>query len=233
MSLGGLVLRALIAGLVIAALAAITALLGGDWSDTHWRVVGTSLGFSLFTALGASGDALRRKAHGWRMAFGALTTGIAILAFALLLAAIWIDSESESMWTAWGIAGLTSLWGSHASLVLAAQQPGDRRLVKALTWTSIVAATFDTLVGNLAVAGVGDPGDAFLRFLGVVIVITVLTTALPPIIRRLAPRSTDAFGREPELADALTAIARRLEQEPVDARREAAALRELAERARG
>src|SRR4051794_22789384 len=141
MSLGGLVLRALIAGLVIAALAAITALLGGDWSDTHWRVVGTSLGFSLFTALGAGGDALRRKAHGWRMAFGAFTTGIAILAFALLLAAIWIDSESESMWKAWGIAGLTSLWGSHASLVLAAQKPGDRRLVKALTWASIVTAT--------------------------------------------------------------------------------------------
>jgi hypothetical protein len=54
--------RALIAGLCVAAAAAIAALLTGDFSDTHARIVGTSLGFSFFTGLGAAGDSLRREA---------------------------------------------------------------------------------------------------------------------------------------------------------------------------
>ena len=72
------------------------------------------------------------------------------------------------------------------------------------------------------------------------LVVTVLSTALPPIMRRLnrTPARADAFGRRvsaAELADELIAAAGRLDraETPGDARREAAALRELADRARG
>ena len=56
---------ALVAGLCISAAVAIVALLTGSWSDTSWRVVGTSLGFSVFTSTAAAGAALRLRPQGW------------------------------------------------------------------------------------------------------------------------------------------------------------------------
>src|SRR3954451_1112334 len=58
-------LRGLIAGLCVAAATAIAARATGEFDDTHRGVIATSLGFSLFSAFGASGDALRRGAGRW------------------------------------------------------------------------------------------------------------------------------------------------------------------------
>jgi hypothetical protein len=234
----GVMVRALIAGLCVAAAAAIAALLGGDFDDTHWRVVGTSLGFSLFTAFGGAGDALRRQTRGRRVLLGAATTAMAGLAFALLVAACWIDDDSEALWRAWGTTAFLALWGSHASLVLRARRRGDSTLVTILVATSIVTATFDTATAVLAVTGaVDDVSDGVARLIGVVLVITLLSTALPPIMRRLdrGPAPADAFGQRltmGELAEEITSVAGRLERSG-DACREAAELRRLAERARG
>jgi hypothetical protein len=125
--------------------------------------------------------------------------------------------------------------------VLRGQRPGDTPGVSALVWTSIVTATFETVIGIAYIVElVDDVGDGVVRLIGVVLVVTVLSTALPPIMRRLnrTPPPADAFGRRvtvAELADELSAAAGRLErvETPGDARREAAALRELADRARG
>src|SRR6478735_9401678 len=89
-SLTRIAVSALIAGLCVAAAAAIAALLTGDFSDTHTRIVGTSLGFSAFTGIGAVGDALRREATGWRAVVGSGTSVLALLACILLVAAIWL-----------------------------------------------------------------------------------------------------------------------------------------------
>jgi hypothetical protein len=110
-----------------------------------------------------------------------------------------------------------------------------------LVWTSLVTATFETAIGvSYIVELVDDVSDGIVRLIGVILVVTVLSTALPPIIRRLnrAPPPADTFGRRvtvAELADELTAAAGRLERvaTPGEVRREAAALRELADRARG
>jgi hypothetical protein len=233
--------RALIAGLCVAAAAAIAALLTGDFSETHARIVGTSLGFSFFTGLGAAGDSLRREARDWRVLVGAGTSGLALLSFVLLVAAIWLGDDADALWQAWGAFALAALCGSHASLVLRGQRPGDTPRVSALVWTSIVTATFETVIGIAYIVElVDDVGDGVVRLIGVVLVVTVLSTALPPIMRRLnrTPPPADAFGRRvtvAELADELSAAAGRLErvETPGDARREAAALRELADRARG
>lgn len=233
-------MRALIAGLCVAAAAAIAALLTGDLSDTHARIVGTSLGFSLFTGLGAAGDTLRREASDWRVMVGAGTSALALIAFLLLALAIWLGDDAEGLWQAWGACGLAALCGSHASLVLRGQRPSDSRLVSLLVWTSIVTATFDTAVGVVWIISLVDVEGDIVTLIGIVLVVTVLTTALPPIMRRLnrTPVPADAFGRRvtaAELADELTAAAGRLDraETPGDARREAAALRELADRARG
>ena len=233
-------MRALIAGLCVAAAAAIAALLTGDLSDTHLRIVGTSLGFSFFTGLGAAGDSLRRDTRDWRARVGLGTSALALISFLLLVLAIWFGDDSDGLWQAWGACGLAALGGSHASLVLRGQRPSDSPLVSFLVWTSVVTATFDTAVGVIWIISLVDVEGDIVTLIGVVLVVTVLTTALPPIMRRLnrTPVPADAFGRRitgAELADELTAAAGRLErvESPGDARREAATLRELADRARG
>ena len=195
-----LAVRALIAGLCLAAATAIVALLAGSFDDTHWRVIATSLGFSLFSAFAAAGDALRRGALGWRSALGAATAAASVAGFALLTLAVWFDDDAEGLWQAFGAVGLLALCGSHASLVLRAQRRDDTDLISALVWTSVATATFDTLVGVAAILGAAeDVGDAFARVVAVALVVMVLATAVPPLLRRAAgvparPRH-DAFGR--------------------------------------
>jgi hypothetical protein len=244
-----LAVRALVAGLCIAAATAIAALASGDFDDTHWRVIATSLGFSVFSALAASGNALWRQADDWRVGLGASTAAAALIAFALLILVVWLDDDAEALWRAFGIAGLLALWGSHASLVLRAQRCDDPPLVSALVWTSIATAAFDTLVADAAIlAIVDDVSDGFVRLAAVVLVVMVLSTALPPLLRRVAGSQAgaapDAFGRPASapqtrltvagLADELVAAASRLDatKTPADVRREADSLRDLAARAR-
>jgi hypothetical protein len=126
-------IRALIGGLCVAAGAAIVALLQGDFGDTHARIVGTSLGFSFFCGLGAAGDALRTQARGGLATAGAVASGLAAFAFALLTLAIWFDdSGSEFLWRAWGVVAITALWASHWSLVLRARRPADTSAVRTI-----------------------------------------------------------------------------------------------------
>lgn len=241
-------LRALIAGLCVAAATATLALLADDFDDTHLRVIATSFGFSLFSAFGASGDALRRQADDWRASLGAATAATSLVGFVLLVLAVWLGDESEGLWQAFGVAGLLALWGSHTSLVLRARRHDDPPLVVALVWTSVVTAAFDTLVGAGAILGVDGVSDGFVRLVAVALVIMVLSTALPPLVRKLTGvpvrAETNAVGpRRPppgaaltlgNVADEVAAAATRLDavQTPADVRREAAALRELAARAR-
>jgi hypothetical protein len=107
----------------------------------------------------------------------------------------------------------------------------------------------DTIVADAAIlAIVDDVSDGFVRVAVVVLVVMVLSTALPPLLRRVAGSqaraASDAFGRSasaPEtkltvasLADELVAAASRLDaiKTPADVRREADCLRDLAARAR-
>jgi hypothetical protein len=238
-------LRGLIAGLCVAAATAIAALVAGEFDDTHWRVIATSLGFSLFSAIGAGGDTLRRQSAGWRVTLGTATGAAALIAFVLLVLALWLAEESETLWRSFGIAGLLALVASHASLVLRAHRRDDSALVSALVWTSIVTATFDAIVGDIAILGVVDNvGDRVVRLVAVVLVIMVLSTVLAPLARKVAAgrvrAETDAFGGRPAsltlagLADEIAAAASRLDaaRTAADARRVATALRELAARAR-
>jgi hypothetical protein len=233
---------ALITGLCLAAATAVTALMSGEFEDAHWRVIGTSLGFAVFSAVGASGSAAWQQADGWRLGLGVLTVSSAVVAFVLLVIAMWAGGDAaEGLWKTFGVSGLLALWCSHASLVLRSQRSDDPSLVSLLVWTSIVAGAFDMVIADTAI--LDDIDEGFVRFAGAVLVVMVLSTALPLLVRRVAATHSavapDAYGAEPKLtmahlADEIAAAASRLDRAAtaVDARREAASLRELAERAR-
>jgi hypothetical protein len=235
----------LIAGLCLAAATAVAALVSGDFDDTHARVIASSLGFGIFSSLGAAGAGLWRDTHDWRRGLGGATAVAALVAYALLIAALWLFDDEDAVWRAFGIAGLLALWGSHASLVLRARRPGDPPLVTALVWISVVGGAFDVLIADAVLAEFVDEfEEGPARVTAAVLVAVILSTALPPLIRRFsrpegAP-SRDAFGRRGEdreltvtdLADELNATASRLDvaNSPADVHREAATLRELAAR---
>src|SRR3954454_18402150 len=105
---------AFVAGLCVAALVAIVALLNGSFDDDDLRVVGTSLGFSVFSSTGAAGSSLRRRPDTWQWAFGTATMASAVAAFGLLLLVLWGDGS----WRAFGVAGLVAvLWGEGSAVV--------------------------------------------------------------------------------------------------------------------
>jgi hypothetical protein len=233
---------ALVAGLCISAAVAIVALLTDSWSDTSWRVVGTSLGFSVFTSTAAAGAALRLRPKGWAHALGLATIGASAAALLTLLIALWTDGDDWT-WRAWGVAGLAALWGSHASLSLRALRSDDSSAVVRLTAVSVVTLGIDTGIGMLAVVGAFEDVDSepIERGLAILLVITLLSTALPPILRRLQqrPASTPAaaaFGtprRAGGLAGEVAEVAARLDAMdlPPGAQAEVERLRELARNA--
>ena len=57
---------ALVGGLCVSAAVAIVALVTDAWTDLSWKVVGTSLGLSVFTCTAAAGAALRLREAAWR-----------------------------------------------------------------------------------------------------------------------------------------------------------------------
>jgi hypothetical protein len=187
--------RALVGGLCVSAAVAVVALLSGSFDEVHWRVIGSSLGFSVFTSTAAAGAGLRPRSDGRLRLLGTLTAGVSLAAFALLVAALWIE-DVDWLWRAFGIAGLASLWTSHASLMLGALRPRDSATVRWLSAISAVTLGAETSVGVLVLLeAITDVNDAGARVLAAAIVVTVLTTALPPILRRMGRAEPSAAAR--------------------------------------
>lgn len=234
MDLRRLVSRALVAGLCASAAVAIVALLSGSFEEFHWRVIGTSLGFSVFTCTAAAGAALRSRSDARLRLLGNVTAGVSLTALALLVAALWIE-DVDWLWRGFGIAGLGSLWSSHASLMLGALRPGDSTTVRWLSWVSALTLGAETSVGVLVLLDVlSDVSDVGARLLAALIVITVLSTVLAPMLRRMAraepSEAATAVGRASGFAAEVAASAGRLAAMdlPASARDEVDHLRRLA-----
>jgi hypothetical protein len=226
---------AFVSGLCLAALVAVAALLSGSFDQTDLRVIGTSLGFSVFSATGAAGGRLRNQAETWRWAIGTVAFGTSLLAFALLIAAIWLQTEnwsgeSADRWRAFGVCGLLALWASHASLVVGALRARDTGVIRPLAAIGVGALAIDTSFAILAVLGQFDDADLESggRALAALLVVALLCSVLPPLIRRLQ-RAPVAPVPGNELADGVAAVADRLGamELPPQARAEVARLREL------
>jgi hypothetical protein len=193
--------RALVGGLCVSAAVAVIALLSGSFDEVHWRVIGTSLGFSVFTCTGAAGAALRSRSDVRLRMLGSATAGVSLAALIFLVAALWIDeSEQDWLWRGFGIAALAALWTSHASLMLGALRPGDSPTVRRLSLVSAITLGVETSVGVLVLLeAITDVTDAGARVLAALIVITILATALAPILRRMGraepSAAAEAVGR--------------------------------------
>lgn len=243
----------LVGALCIAALTAIVAVLSGDFDETDARVIGTSLGFAVFSATGASGATLRLRHSENLRTLGTAAVVLSGLAFLLLLLAMWNDSGDDALWQWWGAATLATFAASHASLMAGAFRPEDSEAVRLLGVSSIALACVDSGIGILAIAEVfEDVDDSAGQLLAVLVILMILTTALTPIVRRLqraapapsAPAARAAAAPDPEpagtpapaaFAAEVIATADRIEALNADAgnrapeiRREVQRLRELA-----
>src|SRR3954453_7002280 len=134
--------RALAIGLTIAAATAIVALLTGSFDETEWRIISTSIGFSVFSATAAAGEGARGDGRRSVRASGTAAVALSAASFALLLFAIWLAGD-EQPWQAGGVVAVATLVASHASLVLKARRASDGPLIRALVATSIGAALLD------------------------------------------------------------------------------------------
>ncbi len=235
------VLLGLAAGLSVAAAIAIVAILTHSFDQTDARLIATSLGFSVFSALGAAGAPARRQPK--LAALGVLTTGAAGLAFALLELAIW-DKGTTWGWRAFGVLAVLTLAASHASLVLSARRASDSPAITNLTVISVLTASVDAILALIAIVGlVHHISSSETRLAAVLVIMMLLSTALAPILRRATSSANSRDARRPfttpldgAAPTELRTVARRLEQLAPrtgqlahEIQREAVRLRELAD----
>jgi hypothetical protein len=225
----------LVTCLCFAAVVAIVALLSGSFGDTDGRLIGTSLSFAVYSALAASGAALRVKEHPAALPLGVATAATAAIGFVLALPVLWLDDPGEDLVRVWGVVTIAALACSHAAIVLRGTRSTDPHAISAIVVVSIGLGALDGTVGALATAGAVevDEDDPGTRWMAVTVVLLLLTTGLPPILRRLGrttERLPQAWGGRESLADSVIAAADRIEQldDPAAVRAECRRLRELA-----
>jgi hypothetical protein len=210
--LGRIVLRILIGALCVAAAVACYALLGGEFSDTDWKVIGTSTLFALASSLAAAGLSVRERAP----VLGAVGVVTAAAAFVLVSFGMWVELENEAFWRVTGIIAIVALESAHVAFVWSRLRPTDPTGVARIGRAAIGLAVVSAVMGIAPIAGL-DGGDETLYFeiLGVVLVGQLLCTVLAPLVRRLnagAERPVIAVPTEHErLVAELTAVAERLE----------------------
>jgi len=215
----------------------VIALLSGSFDEIHWRVVGTSLGFSVFTCTAAAGAGLRTRSDERLRALGLATIAASIAALVTLIGGLWID-DVDWLWRAFGVSGLAALWTSHASLMLGALRPADSSTVRRLSQVSAFTLGIETFAGVGAILGM-DVGEG-INVLAALIVVTVVTTVLAPLLRRMGSATTPspaatAVGRGNGFAAEVAESAQRLSlmDLPAPARAEVDHLRRLARDAGG
>ena len=182
---------ALVTGLSIAAAAAVLALLTGSFDDTDWRVILTSIGFAVASATSSSGAAARLRASHALYLLGTATVLASIAAFVLLLAGLWTDMDrwgDEGIWRAFGIFGVLGVAGSHACLMLGARRRTDGEAVRLLTLASLGLSAFDTTAVLLPLLElVADVREPWPNIFGAGLVLLVLASILPPVLRKMQP----------------------------------------------
>lgn len=213
--LGRIVLRILIGALCVAAIVASYALLGGEFSDTDWKVIGTSTLFAVASTMAAAGIGVRERSP----LLGTGTVVAAAATFVLVSAGMWLEIDGEGFWRVTAIVAILALESAHAAFISSRRRADDPAGVVRVSSAAVSLAVISGAMGIAPIAGlVSEGGDETLYFeaLGVVLVGQLLCTVLPPLLRRLsagAERPAVAAPTERErLADELTAVAERLER---------------------
>jgi hypothetical protein len=230
--------RALAAGLTAAALTAVVALLTGSFDDTEVRVILTSIGFAISSATAASGAAQRLRSSAALRALGTATAALSGAAFILLCLGLWTgDWGSEGIWRAFGCTAVLAVAGAHASIVLGAGRRTDTDLIRSLVVASVALTLLDTVGALLAISGLaGDVAGELAQLFAATLVLLVLASVLPPILRRtqrtsetVAQTAIQRFAGEVEaVADRIDELNRGPSHRAPEIRREVDRLRALA-----
>lgn len=214
-SLGRTLLRIIIAALCVAAAVACYALLGGEFSDTDWKIIGTSTLFALVSAIAAAGSAVHERSR----PLAAVTVGSAALSFALLTVALWLEIDGEAFWRVTGCVVIVAVESAHVAFVLSRRRPTDPQATITVTRVAVALAVVSAAMGIAPLArALPDDGNYTLYggLLGVALVGQLLCTVLAPLLRRLrAGDERPAIEVPPpqqSLASELFAVAERLEQ---------------------
>ena len=211
--LGRIVLRILIGALCVAAAVASYALLGGEFSDTDWKVIGTSTLFALTSSMAAAGLGVRERAR----PLGDATATAAGAAFVLVSIGMWAEIDGEVFWRVTGVVAVVALESAHVAFIWSRLRPQDPTSVARVTRVAIGLAVVSGAMGIAPIAGLeGGDETLYLEILVVVLVGQLLCTALAPLLRRLsagAERPVVAVPTERErLVIELRAVAERLER---------------------
>ena len=211
--LGRIVLRILIGALCVAAAVASYALLGGEFSDTDWKVIGTSTLFALTSSMAAAGLGVRERAR----PLGDATATAAGAAFVLVSIGMWAEIDGEVFWRVTGVVAVVALESAHVAFIWSRLRPQDPTSVARVTRVAIGLAVVSGAMGIAPIAGLeGGDETLYLEILGVVLVGQLLCTAVAPLLRRLsagAERPVVAVPTERErLVIELRAVAERLER---------------------
>ena len=181
----------LVAGLTIAAAAAVVVLVQGDFDQTEARVIYTSLGFALASATGSAGARAMTHASAGLRALGVATVACSVVAFALFALVLWgrdLYEESTDLWRVIGCITVAGIAGAHACLVLGARKSTDNQAVRLLTVAAVCLGVFDALGVILPLSGLVDDVDGtWARVFGSALVVLMLASVLPPLLRKLGP----------------------------------------------
>jgi hypothetical protein len=192
MSMRRILLRAVVTALSVTALIAISALLGGDFGGTEWKILGTTSGFALASLFALRGTILLDRNIHRRLGWSVVV--LSALAFVLLLKVLWIDDgDSDWTWKTLAIsAGLAGALGQIATSI-SRRRPTDPPSIRPLSAAAAVCAlTVEVLIAIAAIEEIGDGG--YYRFLAAVFVLDVLLVALESVVRRLGDRPAVAPG---------------------------------------
>ena len=212
--------RALVGGLSLAAAVAVLAVLVGSFGDTELRVILSSIGFAIASATGSAGATARLRPSERLQLLGGATLLSSVIAFALLMGVLWSeDWGSEGLARAFGCFAVAGLGGAHACVMLGGLRRGTARRCGASPAASVTLGAIDTVAVILPLAAlVDDVGEATGRLFGASVVLLVLTTVLPPILRRTQPAPSAAAADNGKrdasddfLASAVVKIADRLD----------------------
>jgi len=168
---------------------AIWFLVTGQFNATGVRILGSALVASLCTVAGLVGATVLDRPDR-RRELGAITMVLAAAVAALALGAIWSLLSPTALWLrALGVSGALLLGCAHACVMLGRLRHSDGSVVRRLSQVSVAFG----MLGALLVAGgfvfvARDVGAGFWRVLGVLAVLSTLTTLLAPIVRRLGHR---------------------------------------------
>ena len=170
------------ATLVVAALVAITAVVGGSFSDTDGKIL-LSLGVLLLAGATAFAG-LSLQERGVARELGRVAVAIAAIGFILDLTAIW--AESEGLARSAGTASVAML-----ALLLATTnrlRVRDRRFVP--LWGGATAALAVATALTTAAIWAEDAGSGLGKAIAAFWILSVLGWFLVPVLQRLA--QTDA-----------------------------------------